>query len=81
MMFSRTTMASSMSTPMASDSPSSVMKFSVKPASHTAMNAVMADVGSDSAVISVERQELRKAYTTSTVSTAPRISASITFIR
>ncbi len=59
-MFSRTTMASSMSTPMASDRPSRVMKFSVKPHSHTAMNAAMAEVGSDRPVISVERQELRK---------------------
>ena len=58
-MFSRTTMASSISTPMASDSPSRLMKFSVKPHSHTAMNAVMTEVGSDRPVISVERQELR----------------------
>ena len=60
-MFSRTTMASSISTPMASDRPSSVMKFSVKPHSHTAMKAAMAEVGSDRPVISVERQEFRKA--------------------
>jgi hypothetical protein len=31
------------------------MKFSVKPQAHTAMKAAMADVGSESAVISVER--------------------------
>ena len=60
-MFSRTTMASSISTPIASDRPSSVMKFSVKPHSHTAMNAAIAEVGSDRPVISVERQEFRKA--------------------
>ena len=81
MMFSRTTMASSISTPIASDRPSSVMKFSVKPASHTAMKAAIAEVGSDRAVMSVERHELRKANTTSTVSPAPRISASITFMQ
>ncbi len=59
-MFSRTTMASSISTPMASDSPSRVMKLSVKPQTQTAMKAAITEVGSDSAVISVERQELRK---------------------
>ncbi len=77
-MFSRTTMASSISTPMASDRPSSVMKLSVKPQAHTAMKAAMTEVGSDSAVMSVERHELRNAYTTKMVSIAPNISASIT---
>ncbi len=37
------------------------MKLSVKPHNQTAMNAAIADVGSDSPVISVERQEFRKA--------------------
>ena len=60
-MFSRTTMASSISTPIASDSPSRLMKFSVKPASQTAMKAATTEVGSDSAVMSVERHEFRKA--------------------
>ena len=59
-MFSRTTMASSISTPMASERPSRLMKFSVKPHSHTAMKAASTEVGSDRAVISVERQEFRK---------------------
>ena len=58
-MFSRTTIASSISTPIASDRPSSVMKFSVKPHSHTAMKAAITEVGRLSAVISVERQLLR----------------------
>jgi len=80
-MFSRTTMASSISTPIASDRPSSVMKFRVKPHSQTAMNAASTDVGSDSAVISVERQEFRNAYTTKIVSTAPSTSDSITLFR
>ena len=44
---------------IASDSPSRLMKLSVKPASHTAMKAAITDVGRLSAVISVERQELR----------------------
>ena len=60
-MFSRTTMASSISTPIASDKPSRVMKLSVKPHAQIAMKAVIAEVGSDRAVISVERQEFRKA--------------------
>ena len=47
-------------TPMASERPSSVMKLSVKPHSHTAIKAAMTDVGRLRAVISVERQELRK---------------------
>jgi hypothetical protein len=59
--FSRTTMASSMSTPMASDRPSRLMKFSEKPISQTAMKAASTEVGRDSAVISVERQLFRKA--------------------
>ncbi len=59
-MFSRTTIASSISTPIASDRPSRLMKLSVKPASQTAMKAAITEVGSDSAVISVERHELRK---------------------
>ena len=58
-MFSRTTIASSISTPIASDSPSRLMKLSEKPHSQTAMKAAMTEVGSDSAVISVERQEFR----------------------
>lgn len=60
-MFSRTTMASSISTPIASDKPSSVMKFRVKPHSHTPMKAANTEVGRLSAVINVERHELRKA--------------------
>ncbi len=35
------------------------MKFSVKPHSHTAMNAVITEVGRLRPVISVERQEFR----------------------
>ena len=59
-MFSRTTIASSISTPIASDSPSRLMKLRVKPQSQTAMKAAITEVGRLSAVISVERQELRK---------------------
>ena len=80
-MFSRTTMASSISTPIASDKPSKVMKLSVNPHAQTAMKAAMTEVGSANAVMSVERHELRNAYTTKIVSTAPNISASITFCK
>ena len=59
-MFSRTTMASSINTPMAKDKPNKLMKLSVKPHNHTAMNEVMTEVGSDRAVISVDRQEFKK---------------------
>ena len=58
-MFSRTTMASSMSTPMAKDKPSKLIKFRVKPHSQTAMKAVITEVGNDSAVMSVDRQEFK----------------------
>jgi hypothetical protein len=74
-MFSRTTIASSISTPIASDRPSRVMKFSVKPHSQTAMKAAITEVGSDSAVIRVERHEFRKAYTTKMVSTGAEAPA------
>ena len=70
-MFSRTTMASSMRMPMASDSPSSDMVSSLKPNAHTAMKLARTDTGSASPVMTVDRQLLRKTNTTSTVSTAP----------
>ncbi len=80
-MFSRTTIASSISTPIASDRPSSVMKLSVKPHSHTAMKAAITEVGRLRAVMSVERQEFRKMYTTKIVSPAPNTSACTTLFR
>ncbi len=58
-MFSRTTMASSMSRPIASDSASSVMVFIVKLNTHMMKNALMIDTGSVSPVITVERHEFR----------------------
>ena len=58
-MFSRTTMASSISTPIASESPSRVMKFSVNPESQIAMKAAITEVGRLSAVIRVERHEFK----------------------
>ena len=59
-MFSRTTMASSMRSPMASDSARSVIVFNVKSNSHITKNAEMIDTGSVSPVMTVDRQELRK---------------------
>jgi hypothetical protein len=58
-MFSRTTMASSISSPMASDSASSVMVFTVKSNTHMMKNAEMIETGSVRPVMMVERQEFR----------------------
>jgi hypothetical protein len=45
-MFSRTTIASSIRMPIASESPSSDIVFSVKPNASTATNDAMTDTGS-----------------------------------
>ena len=45
-MFSRTTIASSISMPIASDRPISVSTFNVKPNMRIAMNAAMTEIGS-----------------------------------
>jgi hypothetical protein len=58
-MFSRTTIASSINRPMASESASSVMVFSVKPNTHMMKNDEMIDTGSVRPVMTVERQEFR----------------------
>ncbi len=77
-MFSRTTIASSIRMPIASESPSSDIVFSVKPNAQTAMNDASTETGSASPVITVERHEFRNRNTTSTVSSAPSSSASCT---
>ena len=77
-MFSRTTIASSMRMPMASDRPSSDIVFSVKPKAHTATNDASTDTGSARPVMTVERHEFRNRKTTATVSAAPSMSASCT---
>jgi hypothetical protein len=59
-MFSRTTMASSISSPIASDRASRVIVLMVKPQIHMAKNADMIEIGSASPVMTVERQEFRK---------------------
>ena len=63
---------------MASDRPSSDIVFSVKPKASTATNDASTETGSARPVMTVERQELRKRKTTSTVSSAPSTSASST---
>ena len=70
-MFSRTTIASSISMPMASDRPIRVITLSVKPKSFIALKAAITEIGSVSPVITVERQEFRNTNTMSTVSTPP----------
>ena len=59
-MFSRTTMASSISSPIASDSAISVIVLIVKPNIHITKNAEMMDTGSVRPVMTVERHEFRK---------------------
>ena len=59
-MFSRTTIASSISRPIASDNAISVSVFSVIPRKYMMMNDEITEMGSVSPVITVERQEFRK---------------------
>ena len=72
-MFSRTTMASSISKPTHSDSAISVIMLMVKPNRFMNKNVPMMEIGSVSPVITVERHELRNKNTISTVSSAPSI--------
>ncbi len=76
-MFSRTTMASSINMPMASESPSSDIVSSLKPSAHTAMKLASTEIGSATPVMTVDRHEFRNRKTTSTVRAAPSTSASI----
>jgi hypothetical protein len=59
-MFSRTTTASSMSRPMARLRPSSVIMLSVKPSTYMRKNVPMTEVGSASALISVDLRSSMK---------------------
>src|SRR5688500_11400646 len=63
-MFSRTTIASSIRMPIASDRPSSDIVSSLKPSAHTAMNEASTEIGRATPVITVDRHELRKMKTT-----------------
>ena len=73
-MFSRTTMASSMRMPIASDRPRSDIVLRVKPKAATARNDAMTDTGRARPVMTVERHDLRNRNTTRIVSSAPSSS-------
>ena len=77
-MFSRTTIASSISRPMASERAISVIVFSVIPMKFITMNEETTEIGSVRPVMTVERQELRKRKTISTVRSAPMTIVSCT---
>jgi hypothetical protein len=77
-MFSRTTMASSISSPMASESPISVSTFSVKFSPRITMNVLITDTGSARPVMTVLRQLFRNRNTISTVSRPPSSSVTCT---
>ena len=77
-MFSRTTMASSIRMPIASDRPISDIVSRLNPSAQTAMKLASTEIGSATPVITVERHEFKNRNTTSTVSSAPRNSASST---
>ncbi len=77
-MFSRTTMASSMTIPTASASASSVMMLRVKSIAHISAKVPMMEMGMASAAMSVLRALPRKRSTTSAASTAPSTRCSFT---
>lgn len=77
-MFSRTTMASSISRPMHRLSAIMVMKLSVKPNRYTAMNDEITAIGNVRPVITVLRQLCRNRKTMAIVSSAPSTSVCLT---
>ena len=77
-MFSRTTIASSMTMPTASVSARSVRTFSVKPIAYMRANVEMMDVGIAIAAMSVERRFPRKRRTTRAARKPPRTRCSWT---
>ncbi len=70
-MFSRTTIASSIRRPMASDSAISVSVLIVMFRKYMTMNDEMTEMGSVSPVMTVDRQELRKRKTMTMVRKPP----------
>ena len=76
-MFSISTMASSTSTPITSDSASSVTVLRLKWNRYIAPNVGRMDSGNAVAQMAVERQSRRNQKTTTTASRAPSISSSI----
>ena len=79
-MFSRTTMASSISRPMHSDSAIRVKKFSVKPKAFMAMKLASTEIGRVRPVMMVERHECRNRKTITMVSTAPSMMVRLTLL-
>src|SRR5512139_2682882 len=77
-MFSRTTMASSMSRPMASDNAIRVMTFKVMPSQFMAINDEMTDIGNVRPVMTVDRQEFKNRKTMKIVNIAPMMMVSWT---
>ena len=73
-MFSRTTIASSISRPIASDSAISVSVFIVMFRKYMTMNEEITEIGSVRPVMTVERQELRKKKTITIVRKPPSSS-------
>ncbi|MCC2635968.1 MAG: hypothetical protein K0S48_3854, partial [Ramlibacter sp.] len=78
-MFSRTTIASSISRPTHSDSAISVIMLIVKPKAYMNRKVPISAMGSVRPVMTVERQELRNRKTMSTVSAAPSMRVRRTF--
>ena len=76
-MFSSTTIASSMTMPVASDSASIVMLLSVKPAIFMNVKVPMIEVGMASAAMKVTRRFLMNRKTTMLASRPPRIRCSL----
>ena len=71
-MLSRTTTASSMSRPMASDSPSSVIWLSEKPMAYMTKSVPITEVGRASAEMKVPRRSSRKSRMISTAMAPPK---------
>ena len=71
-MFSSTTIASSITIPVASDKASMVMLFNVKPKSLMTVNVPMIEVGTANAAINVTRRLRMKMKTTRLASRPPR---------
>ena len=78
-MFSRTTIASSMSRPTQSESAIMVMVLMVKPNPYMKHEGPISAIGSVSPVMTVERQELRNRKMIRTVRAAPSNSVRFTF--
>ena len=76
-MFSSTTIASSMTMPVASDSASIVILFSVKPAIFMNVKVPMIDVGIASAAMKVTRRLRMNRNTTTLARRPPRIRCSL----